>query len=371
MNESKINIFKCFIYSITGFDRYRVLLRQSMGKAVGCLILLSLLMSAVIFIPFFTMTYDVSNKALSYITEKLPDFRLSEGRLEVYGEMPIVFEEGDVPVVIDTTPGAEDSILNQYDTVFLITDSKMVIKNYVNRQEYPFSAFDGLDIKKDTLIKAMPIIKAYINIIYIFSAILLAIIFTGAKFISALVVSIIGLIANSSSRTNLTFKSIFKLSMFSMTLPLIICTVIDALMINIPFMPVLFYAGSGIYIFGAVKSIRRELEATGGWNYYGSDTFSNYRKDDNTGNGSNDPGNIYGYRYGRPDRPFPGNSNNNGTGSDNAAGTPTRESGSDNCGSTAEGPGESSSGNEGDESSDGPGPYPAEEQQENNKNDEK
>jgi hypothetical protein len=290
MNEHRINIFKCFIYSITGFDRYRVLLRQSMGKAVGCLILLTFLLSAVVFVPFYTMTHEMSVNALTYATEKMPDFKLAGGRLEVYGEMPIVIEEGDLPVVIDTTPGAEDSILVEYDNVLLFTESKVIVKSYVNRQEYPFSAFEGMDITKDMLMKALPMIKAYINIIIIITAVFMGILFVGMKFFSALVVSIIGLIANSSSKTNLTFKSIFKLSMFSMTLPLIICTVIDALMIGIPFMPVLFYVGSGIYIFGAIKSIKREIDATGGWDYHGSDTFGNYRSNDFNNRGNDTAG---------------------------------------------------------------------------------
>lgn len=332
MNENRINIFKCFIYSIAGFDKYRILLRQSMGKAVGYLMLLAFLMSAVVFVPFYSMTYEISNSALSYVIEKIPDFRLYEGRLEVYGEMPIVFDEGDVPVVIDTSPGAEDRILSQYDIVFLFTDSKMVMKNYVNRQEYPFSAFNGLDITKDSLTEAMPIIKAYINIIFIISAVFLVIIFVGAKFISALIVSIIGLIANSSSKTNLSYKNIFKLSMFSMTLPLVICTVIDALMINIPLMSALFYIGSGIYIYGAIRSIKKELEAAGGgWDPYGSDTFNgnNYRNSsyDNFSRGNGNPGsNGSDYRYGSlPNRPSINDSNSSSNETGAAAGAPADE----------------------------------------------
>lgn len=308
MNENRINIFKCFIYSITGFDRYRVLLRQSFGKAVGYLILLAFLMSIVVFVPFYKITMDMTSSVLSFITE-MPDFKLTGGRLEVYGDMPIVIDEANLPVVIDTNPGVEDSILSQYDNVLLFTSDKVVVKSYVNRQEFLFDSFEGFEITKAMILDATPVIKAYINFMFIFTFIFMSAFFVGAKFISALFVSIIGMIANSSLKTNLTYKNIYKLSIFSMTLPLIICTIIDALMLGIPFVSVLFYIGSGIYIFGAVKSIRKELDAAGGnWGPYGGDNFDDrYYQNNGFGNpdrGNNAPGSSFpDYRYGGPARP--------------------------------------------------------------------
>jgi hypothetical protein len=234
-----------------------------MGKAVGYLILLTFLLSVAVFVPVYQLTYEKSSEALSYITDSMPDFRFSEGRLEVYGEMPIVIEDNDLPVVIDTNPGAEDRIIGQYDIVLLFTDDKLVMKNYVNRQEYPLSAFEGIDVTKDKLMESMPMIEAYMNIMFIITGIFISIFFVAGKFLSALAVSVIGLIANSSYRINMSYKNIFKLSIFSMTLPLVVCTIADALMINIPFQTLLFYIGSGIYIFGAMNRIKRNLEAAG------------------------------------------------------------------------------------------------------------
>jgi hypothetical protein len=309
MNENKINIFKCFIYSITGFERYRVLLRQSMGKAVAYLILLSLLLSVAVFVPVYIMMYDKFDSAAQYIAENMPDFRLSGGKLEVYGEMPIVIEDDDLPVVIDTTPGAEDTILSEYDNVLLITGDKMVVKSYVNRQEYPLSAFMGLDISKDTLVNSKPMITSYIKIMFVIIGFFVCVFFVIGKFISALVVSVIGMIANSSMKTNMSYRNIFKLSIFSMTLPLVIGSVFDVLSINIPFVAVLFYAVSGVYVCGAISRIKKELESTGGWDPYSGNTFggTGFRN-----GGPNDSSRDY--RYGStPVRPGPNSGDNGGT----------------------------------------------------------
>ncbi len=290
MNNEKTGLIKSFIYSFTSFDKYRLLLRQSTGKAVSYLILLTLLISIALYVPLSVQYSGIVDTASGYITENLPDFTFSGGQLSIDAEMPIVLEGSGVPVVIDTTPGAEDRILNQYDTVMLITSDNIIQKNYVNRQDIPLSIYQGFNLTKETLIATVPMLKPFLIIGFIFAGIFFVI----GKFISALVVSLIGKIANKSAKTNLSYRSIFKISLYSMTLPLIICTVLDALHITVPFLWVLFYIGSGVYVFGAINSIKREIAAAGsngyGSNNYGGDSFNS----SNPGNrnfSNNNPGN--------------------------------------------------------------------------------
>lgn len=355
MNEGKVNILKCFAYSISGTDRYRILLRQSTGKAVGCVILLSFLLSIVVFAPVYKIAFEVTGGIESYINEKLPDFKLVNGHLEVYGEMPVVIdEEDDLPVVIDTTPGAEDTILSQYDNVILVTSDKVIAKNYVNRQEYTLSSFEGFEISKTSVLESLPLIKGTVIFLFIVIFIFASAFFVGIKFLSALVVGVIGLAANSAFRTNLAFGDIYKLSLFAMTLPLIICTVIDVLIFS-PITTVLFYIGSGIFIYGAIRSISKDPGAAGGSNHHEVDPFSgsNYRY----------PG-EYDQNYGYGNRPFPrdpgfdAGSNNAGTGSDKPADAPENGPAKDPDSSDPHGPvsepakdqQDSSESNEGDES---------------------
>jgi hypothetical protein len=290
MNDNKAGLFKCFIYSITSFDKYRLFLRQSTGKAVGYLILFTLLLSIGLYVPTYFGVIGIIDEASVYITDKIPDFTLADGKLEINADMPIIIDSDDLPIIIDTTPGAEDRLINQYDSVILITGDKIIQKNYVNRQDIPLSLYQGITMTKDDLIDAIPLIKPFMIIGFIFAGIFFVI----GKFISALVVSLIGLIANSSLKTNLSYRSIFKISIFSMTLPLIICTLLNILAINVPLLWVLFYIGSGVYAFGAINSIKKGLASAGGdgYGYYGSDTFNGTRYGNdsrNFDNGSSNP----------------------------------------------------------------------------------
>lgn len=258
MNETKLSIFKRFYYSITSFDKYRLFLRQSTGKAVVYLLLLTLILSAALYITEYNRYDDVIDVAAEFISEDMPDFRFSDGKLYFSGEMPFVIDKADIPIVIDTGSDAEDRILNSYDIVMLITSDKVIIKNYVDRSEIPLSLYKGLDLTRDDLISSMPVVKP----LFVVYLIIAAVFFMISKFVSALIVSLIGKAVNSVKGTSLSYRSIFKISVYSMTLPLIVFTILDILEVGIPFMWLLFYICCSIYVTGVISRIKSEINSS-------------------------------------------------------------------------------------------------------------
>lgn len=266
MNGTKINIFTRFYYSITSFDKYRLFLRQGTGKAVVYLLLLSTLLSLVIFIPASIQYDKIMDNFISNFDTLIPDFTLANGRLQVNGDMPIIIDEGVYPIVIDTSPDAEQNILAKYDIVMLITSDKMIQKNYVDKTVTSFDAFQGMELTRNNIAQTLPIMKP----IGVFIFILLGIGFVCGKFISALIISLIGLIINSAMKTNLSYRSLFKISIYSMTLPLLLCTVPGLFSIRIPFLWLVFYVIASVFVYGAIKSIRKEID-----NAYNNDDTNN------------------------------------------------------------------------------------------------
>jgi hypothetical protein len=266
MNDTKINIFSRFFYSITSFARYRLFLRQSVGKAVLYLLLLSVLLSLAVYIPAGLQYDRFIDDLIANYDIVIPDFSFADGKLQVSGKMPIIVDEGTYPIVIDTSPDAEDRILPQYDTVMLITGDKIIQKNYANKQVTYLSVFQGLELARDDIGEALPLMKP----VGIFIFILIAIGFVCGKFISALIISLIGLTINSALKTSLSYRNIFKISIYSMTLPLLVCTIPSVTSLTIPFLWILFYVIASVYVYGAIKSIRKEID-----NMYGQDNMNN------------------------------------------------------------------------------------------------
>lgn len=271
MNETKNGFFSRLFYSITSFDKYRSFLRQSNGKAVVYLLLLSLVVAIATFVPAGIEFNRIIDDVIVNLDSTIPDFSLSGGKLEVKGEMPIVIDDGTYPVVIDTTPGAEDRILDEYDIVMLITSDRIIQKNFVDKTVTELSAFQGMVITRDNISRSLPIMKPIGILVFIF----IAIFFIGGKFISALIISLIGLIINSIRHTNLSFRSIFKISIYSMTLPLIVCTILGLLPVHIPMIWLLFYVLASVYVIGAINSIKKEID--------NMSNFENMNDTNNTG----------------------------------------------------------------------------------------
>lgn len=259
MNGSKLGFFAKVYYSIAGFSKYRYFLRQSTGKAVIYLLLISMVLALITIIPDSLLYNKAMDELATNFNSLIPDFRLADGKLEVSGEMPIIIDGDGANIIIDTSPGAEERILNQYDIVILITSDKIIQKNFVNKTVRNLSSFQGLVLTRDSIKQVLPIMKPIGVIIFIMAGIF----FVCGKFISALIVSLIGLIINSIKNTRLSYRSIFKLSVYSLTMPLLLCTILSLLPVRIPFLALLFYVAAVVYMLGAINSIKKELDNAG------------------------------------------------------------------------------------------------------------
>lgn len=284
MSTTKTGFFRSLFYSITSFSKYRLFLRHRVGRAVVYLLLLTLLLSIPICFKWYSELKEGADLFMEIMTDVVPDFKFENGKLEVNGEMPIAVDY-KTPVVIDTRPDAKDRILNQYDNVILITSDEVIQKNYLNVTSVPLNIYGYMTVTRDDIMQSLPVLEPIFYAIIIIYTVIFAISFVAGKFISALLVSLIGLAVNAVKGTRLSYRNVFKISVYSMTLPLIAGTVLNTLNVHIPFLWVLFYIGCSIYVVGAISYIRYELDALygsisagspGGYGNFGGSGSSGY-----------------------------------------------------------------------------------------------
>lgn len=255
MDEPKMSFFSRIYYSMAGFGKYRYFLRQSTGKAVVYLLLITLILGVISFIPVVNEYNKIVDELIANFDSKIPDFKFANGKLEVSSNMPIIIDDGGANIIIDTSPNAEEAILDNYDTVMLITSDKIIQKNYVDKTVTNLSALQGIVLTRDSVRQVLPLMKPLGIIIFILGGIF----YIFGKFISALFVSLIGLVINSARNTKLSYRSIFKISVYSMTLPLLLGTFLSLLPVGIPFLWLLFYVIASVYVYGAINTIKKEI----------------------------------------------------------------------------------------------------------------
>ena len=253
MNEPGMGFFSKLYYSVSGFENYKYFIKQRTGRAVVYLLLLSLIFGLIGIIYPVIESNKLVNSMIEGFDSTVPDFTLENGKLSVQGEMPLIIGEGASTIIINTSGTTDESILDNYDNALLILQEKMIQKNFANKQVTNFSMLQGFKLNRSDVKNMLPLVKWFTLLLFI---ILPPFIIAG-RFISALFVSIIGLIINSVKNTNLPYRDIFAISAYSLTLPLILGTILTFAGVHFMLSTLIYYLISGIYIWGAISSIKR------------------------------------------------------------------------------------------------------------------
>ncbi|WP_058485512.1 DUF1189 domain-containing protein [Defluviitalea phaphyphila] len=258
MENTKIIFLQRVKKSLSDFSFYKVIVQESIGKAVVYLILLSLILGILNYIKPF---YEI-NKSIKKFEQIIPNITLKNGKLNVDARMPIIMGDFDDVIIVDTREGTDENILYNYKQGILVTKREIFIKYSTNtKKSYLFNIWKNEVLNKQNLINFLSFFKFIVIPFYGLIIVLLTII---VKLIGSLFVSLIGLIINVIYKANLRYKAIYKIGVYSMTLSSIIKIAINQLSIEIPFFHLLFlfvyYGVIVFYITKAIKEIKKEYE---------------------------------------------------------------------------------------------------------------
>lgn len=288
-----MNILKEMALSIYSYKTYKEFLKNKKSKVFLFGIVLMLIYFAVtMLIPFAGFQIRTGGIG-SLLDENIPDFSLSDGELWV--EDVIEYDAGGTYLCIDTDPEyvfydadeMEDQ-LYRYTSVILMDSEKMIVKSGGEVQGIYFSDLD-LECDKDDWMKWVPFINFMIVAFMILAYIWMCALF----FFGVLFVALLGMIAASCMKYQMTFGQLYLLGIYSRTLPLIIKAAISFLPVNIPFFVFINYGISVFILVRVIQNLKeqqlsRPLEFTSNTEYYsGSNMGSNNGNNDNNNNNNN------------------------------------------------------------------------------------
>ena len=248
-----MNIFKEIIYSIYNYKYYPQFMRNKGGKIFGAGLLIAtiyFMISSLLPVGFFML-----GGGFRGLIEEIPDFKLEDGILEI--EESFKFEEAGTMVYIDTDPEFVfynleelEEKLDGYYQVILMDSEKIIIKDGGDIQEMPYSAL-GFDFERDDLLRLAPYVYIFGFLILVFGYIFdVAFFFLGVVF-----VALIGMIIASAMDKKLTFGQLYKMSVYSRTVPLLLKALVSLLPFSIPMFWVINFGISAVILIFAIKSI--------------------------------------------------------------------------------------------------------------------
>lgn len=227
------NIFIKFIKSFTDIRVYNSIKAESMGKSFLYLILLSLLTGIILSVVITSRINTSINKTINFMeSDNMPDISVTDGTLNIDIEKPlIVTQDKDFIFIIDMSSEYTLNELAGYTLGYLVTPERIIISRAGSPpMPLEFKNFGDFDINKESVIELIHRFKGLVLGILCFLTIAGTILFN--LFLS-LLLSIVGTIINSIMHTDLSYGELYRIGIYSLTLPAIITLLLNVFTMGI------------------------------------------------------------------------------------------------------------------------------------------
>ena len=276
----KQGFFKKVWYSITKIEKYPDMAAEGVGRTIGYLAKLVAVFSIVFCLGMMYQTYNMIQEGVTYLKNEFPEFSYQDGVLTVDSEKEIVISEDDSFVgrtIIDTKVEDEQKINQYINTItesgegLIILKDRVLIKNGAvagTITYYYKDTFEPMGLntfsKQDVIQYATSskVISLYVTLfltifIYAFTMYFLT------TLSDAVLLSFFGYITTLLAKIRMRYAAIFNMSVYALTLSIILNLLYVAVNIFIPFemeyFQVMYVAVATIYLIAAILILKTEF----------------------------------------------------------------------------------------------------------------
>ena len=241
-----INFFKKVWYSITKFEQYPAMATEGLPRAIRYLLTLMIAVTIFVMIGSLMQMKQTIDKLSQYIEQNIPDFTITDGKVDMNIEQPIKIEDiqynGIDKIIInplaETTEQKEQSENDETIvgvTIFFFKD-EIILKSkidddHVTKQNYTYGEFvsnyTGENIStfnKNQLVEYLTsqgMTKYYVRyglsaFVYLF---LINLIYA---LLDALEIAILGWFTTTLARIKIRFVAIYNMAVYALTLPVVL-----------------------------------------------------------------------------------------------------------------------------------------------------
>lgn len=255
--NKKMGLVDKFINSIYNPKAYNEFLKQSTGKAILYIFLLSLILGIINSLFFILPMNSAISSVQEEIENSIPYFELKDGNLSIEGDMPIEIIDDGLIVYVDTENPIDPSIIDDYDIGYLITSDSIIVKSGNNTQAINFNTLaNGGTLTKDEFISLMPLTFKIITIMFIIFYPLGT--FLG-KLLTAIILALLGIIICKILNKPLRYSECFRLSLYALTVPMLLNTLNYVFTflsgVVVGGFTAIYFVTALVYLFIGIKSI--------------------------------------------------------------------------------------------------------------------
>ena len=278
--ELKMNFFNKVKYSIFKIEKYPDMAAEGVGKAISYMSILVAILAVILCIGMLYQTHDLLQDGIHYIQNEFPEFSYKEGILKVESENVITISEDDSVMgktIIDTKAEDEQTINQYINSVtesgqgIIILKDKAIIKSSGVAGTVSYSYKDALEqlgvnefTKQDVVnyANSSQIVTLYVSVfltvfVYAFIMYLLTTIS------NAVLLSFFGYITTLLARIKIRYAAIFNMSVYALTLSIILNMLYVAINVfitfNMEYFQVMYVAVAAIYLVAAILILKTEF----------------------------------------------------------------------------------------------------------------
>ncbi|WP_349407835.1 DUF1189 domain-containing protein [Pseudalkalibacillus sp. SCS-8] len=250
-----MNIFKQFATSLYSPQQMATFRFQKIGKTIGYVFIMMLI--AFIFIGT-NIGVTISGMATSLdkvLNEDVPDFTFKDGTLTSDMEEPIKREIDGETFIFDTTNTVTRDDLEQYNNVMAILSDKTIIITEGSAETFDYMMMKDMTFKKSDITGFVESANNLLPLIITVVIIAAYIFMTALKFIGVTVLALIGLIVKNIMKRNLSYRQLWILSAYAVTLPTIFFALLESLNIMVPGQFLLYWIAAITMLSLTVKNV--------------------------------------------------------------------------------------------------------------------
>lgn len=275
METKKIPFFVRLKKAIFNFDEYKIFSEEKLSKTIKYLLKLVLIFTIVIAASLTWKIVDEMNKAIVDFRNESPEFSFQDNTLVIQGETKRIVkgdESGYFGFIVDSeTDNLKDvEETNNYQRVVSILKDKIVIKDAEGIEssityEQLSKTYDLTNINKASillLLSGNDMVKIY-AIFAVTAFIYLYIIYLIQFLLDILLLSVVGYLLSKIIGIKFEYKSIFNMSAYALTLPIILYMIYMVVNLftgfTIKYFEIAYNAIAYIYIITAMLMIKSDL----------------------------------------------------------------------------------------------------------------
>lgn len=257
---NKNNFFVKLVRSFTDFNFYREIIGTKLSSAFGYIVILALIIGILTSIRP-VVSFDTGLKSLlNSIKDDMPEFTLKNGLLTVEGEMPIIIKDADRTIIINSDilddPNYDDTLATYNEAVY-ITGNKIYYKEDSNNTRIiNYATLGAFEFNRSILLT----VTSMMNVLPFLMVLFIIIGSIVGKLFSSLIVSVLAIIINAIiGNSNLQYKNLYIIGIYTMTLPSLIKLLLNVLYIEIPFFWVIYYAIVIFYLYNGINNAKKSI----------------------------------------------------------------------------------------------------------------